>query len=63
MVRSYSCVYLQRIFLQCLQIERMPLNSERLRLPRELLDCCAAAVACPNMSKQLISAMQRKSIE
>lgn len=37
----------------------MPLNNEYLRLPRDLLDCCAAAAARPTMSKDLVSAMQR----
>jgi hypothetical protein len=43
----------------CLQLNRVPLNNEYLRLPRELLDCCAAVSARPNMSKDLVSAMQR----
>jgi hypothetical protein len=45
----------------CLQLDRVPLNNEYLRLPRELLDCCAAVAARPNMSKELVSAMQRMS--
>lgn len=44
----------------CLQLNRIPLNNEYLRLPRELLDCCAAVAARPNMSKDLVSSMQRK---
>jgi len=44
----------------CLQLNRIPLNNEYLRLPRELLDCCATVAVRPNMSKDLVSAMQRK---
>jgi hypothetical protein len=47
----------------CLQLNRVPLNNEYLRLPRELLDCCAAVAARPNMSKELVSAMQRRCFE
>src|SRR2546430_392621 len=46
----------------CLQLNRVPLTNDYLRLPRELLDCCAAVAARPNMSKDLVAAMQRKSI-
>ncbi|CAF0888609.1 unnamed protein product [Adineta steineri] len=46
-------------FMLCLQLDRVPLNNEYLRLPRELLDCCAAVAARPNMSKDLVSAMQQ----
>ncbi|CAF4410187.1 unnamed protein product, partial [Adineta steineri] len=46
-------------FMLCLQLDRVPLNNEYLRLPRELLDCCAAVAARPNMAKDLVSAMQR----
>ncbi|CAF1355817.1 unnamed protein product [Rotaria sordida] len=46
-------------FMLCLQLNRAPLNNEYLRLPRELLDCCAAVTARPNMSKELVSAMQQ----
>ncbi|CAF4138483.1 unnamed protein product [Rotaria magnacalcarata] len=45
-------------FLNCLQLDRIPLNHEYLRLPRELLDCCATVVSRSNMSKDLVSAMQ-----
>jgi hypothetical protein len=44
----------------CLQLNRVPLNNEYLRLPRELLDCCATVAVRPNMSKDLVSAMQRR---
>ena len=43
----------------CLQMDRIPLNNEYLRVPRELLDCCAAMATRPNMAKYLVSAMQR----
>ncbi|CAF0965313.1 unnamed protein product [Adineta ricciae] len=46
-------------FMLCLQLDRIPLNNEYLRLPRELLECCAAVAARPNMSKDLVSAMQQ----
>ncbi|CAF1156375.1 unnamed protein product [Rotaria sp. Silwood1] len=46
-------------FMNCLQLDRIPLNNEYLRLPHELLDCCAAIVSRPNMSKDLLSAMQQ----
>ena len=46
----------------CLQLNRVPLNNEYLRLPRELLDCCAAVAVRPNMSKDLVAAMQRRFI-
>ncbi|CAF4212639.1 unnamed protein product, partial [Rotaria sp. Silwood2] len=46
-------------FILCLQLNRVPLNNEYLRLPRELLDCCAAVTAHPNMNKELVSAMQQ----
>ncbi|CAF1159923.1 unnamed protein product [Rotaria sp. Silwood1] len=46
-------------FMLCLQLNRVPLNNEYLRLPRELLDCCAAVTARPNMTKELVSAMQQ----
>ncbi|CAF1230111.1 unnamed protein product [Rotaria magnacalcarata] len=46
-------------FMLCLQLNRVPLNNEYLRLPRELLDCCAAVAARPNMTKELVSAMQQ----
>ncbi|CAF3260744.1 unnamed protein product [Rotaria sp. Silwood2] len=46
-------------FMNCLQLDRIPLNNEYLRLPRELLDCCATIVTRPNMSKDLVSTMQR----
>jgi hypothetical protein len=45
--------------MNCLQLTRIPLNNEYLHLPRELLDCCAAVNSRSNMSKDLISAMQR----
>lgn len=45
--------------MSCLQLNRVPLNNEYLRLPRELLDCCAAVAARPTMSKELVTAMQR----
>jgi chromosome segregation ATPase len=48
--------------MRCLQIERFPLNKEYLRLPRELLDCCAAASARPTMSKDLVHVMQRECL-
>jgi hypothetical protein len=44
----------------CLQLNRVPLNNEYLRLPRDLLDCCAAVAVRPNMSKDLVGAMQRR---
>ncbi|CAF4280092.1 unnamed protein product, partial [Rotaria sp. Silwood2] len=46
-------------FMNCLQLDRIPLNNEYLRLPRELLDCCATIVTRPNMSKDLVSTMQQ----
>ncbi|CAF1254501.1 unnamed protein product [Rotaria sordida] len=46
-------------FMDCLQLDRIPFNNEYLRLPRELLDCFAAVVTRPNMSKDLITAMQQ----
>ena len=46
-------------FMLCLQLNRVPLTNEYLRLPRELLDCCAAVAARPNMHKDLVAAMQR----
>lgn len=49
----------KRTFMNCLQLNRIPLNTEYLRIPRELLDCCAAVNARGNMSKDLTSAMQR----
>jgi hypothetical protein len=55
--------FISRTFMLCLQLDRVPLNNEYLRLPRELLDCCAAVAARPNMSKELVSAMQRMSIK
>ncbi|CAF0735791.1 unnamed protein product [Adineta steineri] len=45
-------------FMSCLQLDRIPLNNDYLRLPHELLDCCAAVAARSNMLKDLISAMQ-----
>ncbi len=45
--------------MNCLQLNRIPLNNEYLHLPRELLDCCAAVANRSNMSKDLVSAMQR----
>ena len=48
--------------MRCLQLDRVPLNAEYLRLPRELLDCCAAVAARPNLIKDLASAMQRTFI-
>jgi hypothetical protein len=45
--------------MNCLQLGRIPLNNEYLRLPRELLDCCAAVTTRLNMSKELVTAMQR----
>ena len=47
----------------CLQLNRVPLNNDYLRLPRELLDCCAAVSARLNMSKDLVSAMQRMFVQ
>ncbi len=47
----------------CMQLNRVPLNNEYLRLPRELLDGCAAVAARPNMSKELVAAMQRRCFE
>ena len=41
----------------------MPLNNEYLRLPREFLDCSAAAATRPTMSKDFAAVMQRKSID
>lgn len=49
--------------MSCLQLNRVPLNNEYLRLPRELLDCCAAVAVRPNMYKDLVAAMQRESFE
>ncbi|UJR14946.1 hypothetical protein I4U23_001927 [Adineta vaga] len=46
-------------FMLCLQLDRIPMNNEYLRLPRELLECCAAVAARPNMSKDLVTAMQQ----
>jgi len=54
-----NIVFIYRTFMLCLQLDRLPLNNEYLRLPRELLDCCAAVAVRPNMSKDLVSAMQR----
>ncbi len=45
--------------MNCLQLDRIPLNNEYLHLPRELLDCCATVINRGNMSKDLVSAMQR----
>jgi hypothetical protein len=45
--------------MTCLQLNRIPLNNEYLRLPRELLDCCAALANRSNISKDLVSSMQR----
>lgn len=52
-----------RTFLLCLQLNRVPLNNEYLRLPRELIDAFASVAAHPNMSKELVSAMQRTCID
>lgn len=45
--------------MQCLQLNRIPLNHEYLRLPRSILDCCATVSHRPNMSKDLLSTMKR----
>lgn len=45
--------------MKCLKLDCIQLNNEYLRLPSELLDCCAAITTHPNMSKDLVSAMQR----
>ncbi|CAF4256660.1 unnamed protein product [Rotaria socialis] len=46
-------------FMNCLQLDRIPLNYEYLRLPRELLDCCATVASRSSMPKDLVSAMQQ----
>ncbi|UJR31730.1 hypothetical protein I4U23_019210 [Adineta vaga] len=46
-------------FMDCLQLDRIPLNNDYLRLPRELLDCCVAVTSQPNMANELISVMQQ----
>jgi len=53
----------RKVFMFCLQLGRVPLNNEYLRLPRELLDCYAAVAVRPNISKDLISAMQPMFID
>jgi hypothetical protein len=52
-------LFISRTFITCLQLDRIPLNNEYLRLPRDLLDCCATVATRSNMSKDLVSAMQR----
>ena len=42
-----------------LQLDRIPLTHDYLRLPQELLDSCAALTDRPQMSNELVSAMQR----
>lgn len=49
--------------MMSLQLDRIPLSNEYLRLPRELLDCCAAAATRPHMTKDLIAAMQRMCLD
>ncbi|CAF1202317.1 unnamed protein product, partial [Didymodactylos carnosus] len=46
-------------FLLCLQMDRVPLDQEYLRLPRDLLDCCAAVGSRPSMPKDLALLMQQ----
>ncbi|CAF1153019.1 unnamed protein product [Adineta ricciae] len=46
-------------FMNCLQLDRLLLNSDDLRLPRELLDCSAGVISQPNMTRDLISVMQQ----
>ncbi|CAF0803217.1 unnamed protein product [Didymodactylos carnosus] len=46
-------------FLLCLQLDRVPLDDEYLRLPRDLFDCCAVVAVRPNMPKDLASLMQQ----
>lgn len=48
--------------MSSLQLEQLKLNSEPVTLPQELVDCCAALSVRPTAIKDLVVAMQSKTL-